>query len=287
MVNLAIAKWGTDKQRQQWLPRLATGQTIGAFALTEPDIGSDAKHISTTAGDQQDHYRISGQKKWISFGQIADLFLVIARCKDKPTAFLVKRDTKGLEIEPITGVLGGGAIMLARLKFNNCRIPKRNMLGTVGTGFSHLASIALDYGRFSVAWGCVGMAQTCLASSMRYARNRKQFGVLLREHQLVQAMLTDMTVQVKAATLMCKHAALLRQSQDPAAMGETLSAKYFAAKMINAVARDAVQIHGANGLSQDYPVSRFLRDAKAMEIIEGTNQMHQMLIAKYMIHSGI
>jgi alkylation response protein AidB-like acyl-CoA dehydrogenase len=279
MVALAILRWGTKEQRDCMLPKLASGEIIGAFALTEPNIGSDAKSIETTAVEDGDHYVINGRKRWITMGQVADVFLLFARCDDKPTAFLVKRDTPGFSSAPIKGLLGARASMIAELNFEDCRIPKENIVGRVGTGLSHVALSSLDYGRYTIALGCVGLAQACLEESVRYARKRKQFGSPLRENQLIQKMISEMVANIKAARLLCYSAGYLREICDPDSIMETWTAKYFASTMVNKVASDAVQIHGANGCHADYPVERYYRDARINEIIEGTTQMHEVLIA--------
>lgn len=285
MFALGIERWGTEEQVEYWLPKLAKGECIGAFALTEPNVGSDAKKVETTAELIGDQYVLNGTKKWTTMGQIADAFLVFARCEDKPTAFIVERNTPGLSIKPIKGLLGARASMIAELNFNDCRIPKENILGRVGSGLSHVALTCLDYGRYTIACGCVGLAQACLEESVRYARKRKQFGAPLREHQLIQKMITEMFVNVKAARYMCYSAGYLKDIKDPDAIMETWNAKYFASTMLSKITCDAIQIHGANGCCQDYPVERYYRDAKINEIIEGTSQMHEVLIATSAIRS--
>ncbi len=281
MVARAICKWGSKHQKEYWLPKLATGEAIAAFALSEPHVGSDAKSVETTATISSAFYVLNGQKKWITYGQIADIFLVFAQCEGQPSAFLVEKDSPGLSIKPISGMLGVRASMLAELHLNNCRIPQENLVGRLGFGFSYVASSALDYGRYSVAWGCVGVAQACLEACLRYTSQRKQFGVYLKEHQLIRQMIAEMIVNIKAARLLCYQAGYLKEIGDPRAFTETSIAKYFAAKILTNVANDAVQIHGANGCSSEYPVERYLRDAKIMEIIEGSTQIQQISIADY------
>lgn len=279
MVALAILRWGSDEQRSRLLPQMAAGEIIGAFALTEPEVGSDAKNVQTAAVLLDDSYVVNGHKKWITMGQIADIYLVFAQCEGKPTAFLIESQSPGFTRTPITGMLGARGSMLAELHFDDCKIPKENIVGRVGTGLSYVALNCLDYGRYTVACGCVGLGQACLEQSVHYSRKRKQFGSPLRENQLIQKMLTEMTVNVKAARLLCYHSGYLKDVMDPDSIMETWTAKYFASRMVNQAASDAVQIHGANGCSRDYPVERYMRDAKINEIIEGTTQMHEMLIA--------
>ncbi len=285
MAALAIERWGTAEQRSRWLPALASGQAIGAFALSEPDVGSDAKSVQTRATLRGDHYVISGQKQWITMGQIADLILLIARVEEKPTAFLVERNAPGLTIQPVTGMLGMRASMLATLTLEECHVPAENLVGAVGAGLSHVALSCLDYGRFTIACGCVGLAQACLEASVAYGRSRRQFGEPLGNWQLVKKMIAEMVVGVQAARLLCMEAAYQKDALDPDSIVKTWMAKYFASTMLQKVASDAVQIHGANGCSSEYPIERYFRDAKISEIIEGTTQMHEVLIANHALQS--
>jgi hypothetical protein len=280
MVSYALCKWGNKSQKEYWLPKLASGETIGAFALSEPNVGSDAKSVETTATLVGDAYILNGQKKWITYGQIANVFLVFAICQDKPTAFLVKKDSPGLAIEPMSGLLGTRASMTAELKFDNCHVPLENLVGRSGFGFSYIAASALDYGRYSVASGCVGIAQACLEACIKYTNERKQFGVYLKEHQLIRQKITQMITNVKAARLLCYQAAYLKDINDPNSIIETSIAKYFASTVATKIANDAVQIHGGNGCSDKYPVERYLRDSKIMEIIEGSTQIQEITIAE-------
>jgi glutaryl-CoA dehydrogenase (non-decarboxylating) len=280
MVALTVSRWGTEAQKAQWQRKLKQGKVIGAFALTEPEAGSDARNIRTEAVASGDDFLLSGQKKWITFGQAADLFLVFARSQRGMCTFLLERNTPGLEIYPVHGMLGTRASMMAEIHLRQCRVPKRNLIGAPGFGLSHVASSALDCGRYSVAWGCVGIAQACLQSCLQYSRERKQSGARLQDHQLIQRMIAQMAVGVRAARLLCHHAGLLKEAGDPASILETSIAKYFAGRTAADIARDAVQIHGANGCSSAYPVERFYRDAKIMEIIEGSNEIQEISIAQ-------
>ncbi len=281
MLAQAILQWGSHEQRSLLLPQLASGKKIGAFGLTEPNIGSDAKSVQTTAKLDGTSYVLNGTKKWISCGQIADIFLIIAQCAGKPTAFLVEKNCPGLTIKPITGLLGFKAAMLAELSLEECSIPQENLVGRIGFGFSHVAGTALDYGRYCVAAGSVGLARACLEACLLYTSKRQQFGSLLKGHQLIQQMLTNMITGIEAARLLYFKAGYLKDTIDPESIIASATAKYFASTMAVKVASDAVQIHGANGCSEDYPVQRYYRDAKIMEIIEGSNQMQQIMISKY------
>lgn len=285
MVGLAILRWGTQEQKDAWLPRLARGEIIGAFGLSEPDVGSDAKSIHTTAVEDGDEYVITGSKKWITMGMIADVFLIFAQFEGKPTAFLVESTRAGFGRTPILGMMGSRGSMLAELQLDNVRIPKSNLVGKLGTGLSHVALSCLDYGRYTVAWGCIGLAQACLEASVEYAKTRQQFGKPLGEFQLIQKMLTEMVVSIKGARLLCYRSGYLKQIGDPDSILETWTAKYAASVMVTKVSGDAVQIHGGNGCHDSYPVERYYRDAKINEIIEGSTQVHEYLIARNLLQT--
>jgi glutaryl-CoA dehydrogenase (non-decarboxylating) len=280
MVALAILKWGNERQRKWLLPAMAHGEIVGAFAVSEPHVGSDAGNIETTADRSNGSYILNGTKKWITSGQIADIFLVLTRCEDRPTAVLVERGQPGFSAEPISGLLGLRASMIAQLNFRQCEIPQENLIGREGFGLMSVALTALGLGRYSVAWGCVGIAQACLDACVRYASQRQQFGALLKEHQLIQEMIAEMTTNLKAARLLCYQVGHLKDEGDPREITETFVAKYFASRTAMRAAVDAVQVHGANGCAGEYPVQRYLRDAKVMEIIEGSHQISQLVIAK-------
>ncbi|HEV8578869.1 MAG TPA: acyl-CoA dehydrogenase family protein [Thermoanaerobaculia bacterium] len=281
MVAHAVQRWGSREQKERYLPSLARGEILGALALSEPNAGSDAKSIETTAADAADAWVLDGRKKWTTFGQIADLFLVFAKVGEQSAAFLVERQTPGVTVRPLRGILGTRASMLAEIELQGCRVPKGNLVGRVGFGISHVAAAALEQGRYSIAWGSVGIAQACLDACRTYAAERRQFGTPLADHQLIRRMLTDMIVDVRAARLLCLRAGWLRESGDPGAFMETMAAKYFASRLATRAAGDAVQLHGANGCSDDYPVGRYLRDAKVMEIIEGSTQIQQITLPQF------
>lgn len=281
MVTYTIGRWGSKQQKALWLPRLATGETIAAFALSEPNAGSDAKSIETTAERGDDGYILTGRKKWITYGQIADLYLVFAQCDGSISAFLVERTTPGFDVRPIRGLLGTRASMVAELSLQGCRVPREQLVGGRGFGLASVATSALDIGRYSVACGCVGIAQACLDASLRYTSERKQFNAYLKDHKLIQQMVTDMITNVQAARLLCYNAGYLKDVGAPDTIMQTWIAKYFASTTAAKAAGDAVQIHGANGCSSDYSVQRYWRDTKVMEIIEGSTQIQQMTIAGY------
>ncbi|MDY6838552.1 MAG: acyl-CoA dehydrogenase family protein [Thermodesulfobacteriota bacterium] len=281
MIGQTILRWGNRDQKGFWLNKLASGEALASFALTEPDVGSDASNVQTAARPAGDNYIINGRKKWITLGQIADLFLVLAQWEGQPCAFLVEKDTPGLSINPLFGMLGARASLLAELHFDDCPVPAENLVGAMGFGLAPVAFLALNIGRYSVAWGCVGIAQACLEACIDHTSKRKQFGVYLKEHQLIKHMIADMVVKVKAGRLLCIRAGSSMEAGDPSSVTETMVAKYFASQMASEIANDAVQIHGALGCSREHGVERYLRDAKVMEIIEGTTQILQMKIAEY------
>ncbi|HEY6351470.1 MAG TPA: acyl-CoA dehydrogenase family protein [Candidatus Angelobacter sp.] len=280
MVALSILRWGSKELKGAWLSQLERGEVIGAFALTEAEAGSDARAIETQAVTAGDDFVLTGHKKWISLAQVAGLFLIFAKGSQGACAFLVERNAPGLTISPVRGLLGTRASMMGELHLDHCRVPRGNLVGAPGFGLSHIASSALDCGRYSVAWGCVGIAQACVEACVEYTGRRKQFGALLKDHQLVQRMITQMIVETKAARLLCWNAGRLKDAGDPASVVETSAAKYFACKTAAKAARDAVQLHGAVGCINEYAPERLFRDAKLMEIIEGSNELQEITIAQ-------
>ncbi|PZG47438.1 acyl-CoA dehydrogenase [Spongiactinospora gelatinilytica] len=280
MVSQAVTRWGNPEQRRAWLPGLATGEQVGAFALSEAEAGSDVAQITTVAENDGDGYLLSGTKRWITYGQGADVFLVFARHNGRHSAFVAGRDTPGLTVVPIDGMLGTRASMLAEVRFDNCRVPRSALLGRPGFGLAPIAAAALDVGRYSVAWGSVGLAQSCLELSLGHARERRAFGGPVFDHQLVQRLITDMATGVSAARLLCLQAGELVQGGAPTAVAAVWMAKYFASTSAFRAASDTVQIHGAYGCDPDGSPQRLFRDAKVMEIIEGSTQIQQTMIAR-------
>jgi glutaryl-CoA dehydrogenase (non-decarboxylating) len=276
-----IVKLGSPDQQTRWLPDLCAGESIIGFALSEPNVGSAAHTIETEVVDRRSTFLLNGTKRWITYGQIADLFLVFAHCDHKPAAFVVDRRSDGLSVEPIKDAFGTRGSMLAELRFDNVTVPKSHQLGRMGMGISFVANGALDYGRFSVAWGSTGIIQACLDACLSYTQQRQQGDQKLKDYQLIRRKLTNMLVAHTAARALCYRSACLREHGDPRAVMETSMAKYYASDAAIGAANDAVHIHGANGCSADYPVCRYLRDATVMGIIEGTNEIHQISLADY------
>jgi hypothetical protein len=279
MAAYAVLRWGSRAQKERWLGPLARGEAIGAFALSEPEVGSDASAVQTTATPDGDGYVLHGRKKWTTYGQIADLFLLFAKAEGKPVAFLLERGTPGFDVSPLRGITGTRASMLAELRLDGCRVPKEARVAGVGFGLA-VAVATLEVGRYSVACGTAGLVRACLDASLDYAARREQYGVPIGEHQLVQRMLAEMAAGYHAAHWLCLRAGWLRDVGDPAAAHETFVAKYAASTAATRAALDAVQIHGANGCSEEYPVERYLRDSRVMEIIEGSTQIQQVAIAR-------
>ncbi|MEN3615156.1 acyl-CoA dehydrogenase family protein [Plantactinospora sp. ZYX-F-223] len=286
MVAHSIYRWGSAAHRDEWLGRIASGDAVAAFGLTEPRVGSDAKSVQTTANRVGSEIILQGRKRWISFGQNADVFIVFAKYEGSHTAFLVDRHSVGLSVQPISDLFGLRGSMLGEVVLDGCRVPVDGLLGRPGTGLSFVASSALDVGRYSTAWGAVGLAQACLDASCRYADERVQFDVPIKGHQLVQRMLANMATDTVAARMLCYRAGVSREAGDPDAVNQTLMAKYFSSTVVGRIANDAVQIHGAQGISSQAPVQRHLRDAKVLEIIEGTTQIHQSILGQYAVVAG-
>ncbi|HEU4556706.1 MAG TPA: acyl-CoA dehydrogenase family protein [Longimicrobium sp.] len=280
MASHAVLRFGSRAQKERWLPRLARGEAIGAFALSEPNVGSDASAVETTATLDGDGWVLNGRKKWTTYGQVADVYLLFAKTADgKPIAFLLERDAPGLTVEPLRGITGTRASMLAELRMDGCRLAADARLGGAGFGLG-IAVATLEVGRYSVACGTAGIIRACLDASLAYAGRRVQYGAPIGEHQLVQQMLARMAAGYRAAHWLCLRAGWLRDQGDPSAAHETFVAKYFASTAATQAALDAVQIHGANGCSEDYPVERYLRDSRVMEIIEGSTQIQEITIAR-------
>jgi alkylation response protein AidB-like acyl-CoA dehydrogenase len=280
MVAASLARAGSQEQRAKWMPRIFSGETVAAFALTEPGVGSDARGVETTLEQRPNGLVLRGKKRWITGGALADLFLVIAKCGDGVAAALVEKGAPGFSVRQIKGLLGDRACMLAELTFDECVVPLENLVGTIDGGWVYVASTGLDFGRYCTAWASVGISQACLSACRTYANKRTQFGAAIGKYQLVQEMIADMATNTHAARLMCLHAGQLRDEVDQQATNQTMMAKYFSSRIANQAATNAVQIHGANGLGSEYPVQRYMRDAKVREIIEGTTQMYQILIGK-------
>jgi hypothetical protein len=285
MACFSVLRWGSRAQREVWLPRMARGELIGAFGLSEPEVGSDAGAIQTTAELDGDAYVLRGTKKWTTYGQIADVLLCFAKADGKPLALLVDLHAPGVTVAPLE-VSGTRASMLAQITFDGVRVPKENRLAGPGFGLAVALSV-LELGRYSVACGSVGIIRACLDASATYAGTRVQGGAAIAEHQLVQAMLAQMATDYRAARLLCLHAGWLRDQGDAQAGREVFHAKHFASVAATRAALSAVQIHGANGLTAAYPVERYLRDTRVMEIIEGSTQIQQVTLGRWAVEEAV
>ncbi|QFZ21326.1 acyl-CoA dehydrogenase family protein [Saccharothrix syringae] len=279
MVAAAVLRWGDAGQRDRWLPALTSGDRLAGFAATEAGAGSDLAAVGATleAG------RLRGRKLWVTFGGLADVFLVLASRGGRPVAVLVEAGP-GVVVEPVTGQLGMRAARIAHVRFDD--VPVAEVLAPPGFGLSHVVGTALDHGRFTVAWGCAGLAGACLDLTAGHVAARAQGGTALSEHQAVRAVLGRCLVEVRAARQLCAHAAALRERGDPEALHETVLAKYGAARAASVVAGHAVRLHGAAGVDADSTVGRFHRDAAVMRIIEGSDEVAEQHLGRYALRGG-
>jgi alkylation response protein AidB-like acyl-CoA dehydrogenase len=282
LVGESLLRFGSGRQKEQWLPAIAKGKSLGAFALSEPGAGTNPQELTTTYRLDQDSYILTGVKKWISFGDIADFFIVIAKDSDgKMSAFIVERGRKGLSTCPIGNMIGARGTHIAEVRLDEVVIPRENLLAKEGAGFSYVVNTALDHGRYSVAWSALAIAQEALDVMTGYAKERKQLGNELGQIPSVKAIIGDTVTQVHAARALCQRVGQLRQARDEQAFIETTIAKYFASKTAVQAALDAIQVLGANGCRSGNTAERLLREAKILEIIEGTSQVQQQLIGDF------
>ncbi|MCB0866233.1 MAG: acyl-CoA dehydrogenase family protein [Solirubrobacterales bacterium] len=279
----SVERWGTEEQKQRWLPQLCSGEAFGCFGLTEPDSGSDAASMRTRAERIDGGWRINGQKMWISLGNVASVALVFAQTDPELAhrglaCFLVPTDTPGFSSQEIHGKLGLRSSDTASLAFDGLEVPDEALLGEVGQGFK-IAMSALDLGRYSVAAGCVGICDGCVEASVAYATERKQFGVPIAGFQLVQAMIAEMIVKRDAARLLVLRAGMLKDKGVPSTT-ETSIAKLYATESAIECANTAIQVHGGAGYVDDHPVERYLRDARVTTLYEGTSQIQKLIIGR-------
>jgi len=283
LVCSSIVRWGTEGQKQQWLPRLCSGEALGCFGLTEPDTGSDASNLKTRAEKVDGGWRITGGKMWISLGNYAKLALVFAQTDPEKkhrglACFLVPTDAEGFSSQEIHGKLGLKGSDTAELSLDGVVVGDDALMGEVGDGFK-IAMSALDSGRFSVAAGCVGICQGSVDASVSYAKERKQFDRPIASFQLVQEMIADMVVQTEAARGLVLRAGWLKDMERPNTT-ETSIAKLYATEAAVSCANTAIQVHGGSGYVDDYPVERYLRDARVTTLYEGTSQIQKLIIAR-------
>lgn len=283
LVCSSIERWGTEEQKRRWLPLLCSGEGLGCFALTEPETGSDAASLRTRAHRTDDGWRLSGGKMWISLANVSDVALVFAQTDPEEghrglAAFLVPTSTPGYTAQPIHGKLGLHASDTGEIALDDVEVGDEALLGTVGDGFK-VAMSALDSGRYSVAAGCVGICDGCVDSSVAYATERRQFGVPIARFQLVQGMIADMIVRRDAARMLVRRAGILKDQGGPSTV-ETSIAKLYATESSIECANLAIQVHGGSGYVDDYPVERYLRDARVTTLYEGTSQIQKLIIGR-------
>ncbi|MEI3606375.1 acyl-CoA dehydrogenase family protein [Pseudogracilibacillus sp. SE30717A] len=284
--SMSILQWGTEEQKQKYLVPQARGEKVSAFGLTEPGAGSDVAAMQSTAVKEGDYYILNGQKTWISLCDVADHFLVFAYTdKTKKhhgiSAFIVEREWEGFSSKAIKGKLGIRAGNTGEIFFDNLKVPKDNLLGKEGEGFK-IAMASLDNGRFTVAAGAVGQIMACMEASIDYCHERETFGKPIGKHQLVQQMLANMEAGLQMSRLLVYRAGELK-NEGKRNTRETSLAKWQACDFANKAADDAVQIHGAYGFSDEYPVERYLRNSKAPVIYEGTREIHTIMQAEYVL----
>jgi glutaryl-CoA dehydrogenase (non-decarboxylating) len=287
---LTLLSWGSEDQKQRYLVPQAQGRKIATFALTEPSAGSDARGIQTVAVKKSDRYVLTGEKMWISLADVADNFLVFAwsdlekkkqRDPSGMSAFIVERSFKGFAsgtLKEKWGILAGNT---GFFKLDDVEVPAANLVGREGEGFK-IAMFALDQGRYTVAAGATGLIRACRDASVQYAKARKTFGVEIGEHQLVKEMIAQMESDYQAARLLWLRAGWLK-NVGRRNTRETGLAKWFATVASERAAGDAVQVHGANGYSDEYPVGRFYRNCKGAVIYEGTREIHKIMQADYLL----
>nr|MBA2505085.1 acyl-CoA dehydrogenase family protein [Thermoleophilaceae bacterium] len=283
LVCSSILKFGTEEQKQKWLPALCSGEALGCFGLTEPNTGSDAANLSTRAKKIDGGWSISGQKQWISMGNFAKVAMIFAQTdpelKHKGLAcFLVPTDNDGFSSSEIHGKLGLRGSDTAELSLDAVEVGDDAMLGQVGEGFK-VAMTSLDSGRFSVASGCVGICRGCVEASVAYSKERIQFDRPIASFQLVQAMIADMVVDTDAGRSLVWRAGWLKDMKRPNTT-ETSVAKLFTTEAAVRSANTAIQVHGGSGYVDDYPVERYLRDARVTTLYEGTSQIQKLIIGR-------
>ncbi len=280
---------GTPEQKAEWLPRIASGDIITSFALTEPDVGSDSGSVKTRAVRDGDVYRLSGTKRYITNADRADLFTVMARTGDEPggrgvSAFLVPKSLAGVSIGEPEKKMGQKGAKVADVIFDDAPVPVANRLGAEGEGFK-IAMRVLDRGRLHISAVCVGVAERLIADCVAYAGERKQFGKPIAEHQLIQAMIADSKTEALAARALVLETAAAKDAGKDVVM-ESAAAKYYASEMVGRVADRAVQIFGGAGYIADYGIERLYRDVRLFRIYEGTSQIQQIIIARETMKRG-
>jgi butyryl-CoA dehydrogenase len=283
LVCSAIMRWGTEEQKQRYLPKLCSGEWLGCFGLTEPDTGSDAANQKTRAKRTDSGWVINGAKMWISLGNHAKVAMIFAQTDPEKghrglACFLVETENDGFEPQEIHHKMGLRGSDTASISLSDCEVPEDALLGDVGDGFK-IAMTSLDSGRYSVAAGCVGICQGCVEESVNYAKERVQFGRPIASFQLVQAMLADMKVETDAARMLVYRAGYLKDAGKPSTT-ETSIAKLYATEAAVKCANTAIQVHGGAGYVDDHPVERYFRDVRVTTLYEGTSQIQKLIIGR-------
>ncbi|QYB06228.1 acyl-CoA dehydrogenase family protein [Rhodococcus sp. USK10] len=287
MVNAAVDRWGTAEQRARWLPALTTGELLAGFAATETGAGSDLSSVATSFEEHGTDHRITGRKLWVTFGEVADVLLVLGRSPAGLTTALVETDAPGVTVEPVHGQLGMRGARIAHIALDGVVVPADHLIAPPGFGLSHVVGTALDHGRYTVAWGCAGMARGCLADAVAHASTRVQGSAVLSEHDSVRAILGRSWVDAAGARALCERAAEQRDAHEPSALFTTIAAKYAAARVAASVSQQAVQVLGAAGCAPGSRVGRLFRDAKVMQIIEGSTEVAELQIGDYVLGGGV
>ena len=285
MASWMIDAFGSDTQRHKWLPKLCTMELIASYCLTEPGSGSDAADLRTTARLDGDHYVLNGGKAFISGGGVSDVYVVMARTGGEGakgvSAFVVEKEAQGLSFGAKERKMGWNAQPTAAVNFDDCRVPAANRIGQEGEGF-RFAMMGLDGGRLNIASYSLGGARFALDTAKAYLETRRQFGKALKDFQALQFKLADMATELEAARLMVRNAAHALDNRDPQATKLCAMAKRFATDAGFQVANDALQLHGGYGYLQDYPLERIVRDLRVHQILEGTNEIMRVIIAREM-----
>ncbi|MBA2529745.1 MAG: acyl-CoA dehydrogenase family protein [Euzebyales bacterium] len=288
LATWAVAAYASDEVRKEWLPRMVSGELLGAYSLSEPGSGSDAAGLRTRAVRDGDDYVVTGTKAWVTHAGVAGFYVLLCRTGDHPTrgvsALLVPAGTPGVEFPPPERKLGMRSSPTGQIVFTDSRVPARNLLGEEGEGF-RIAMSALDGGRLGIAACSVGLAQAALDAAVTYAGGRRQFGQAIGDFQGVGFMLADMATGVEAARALYAEGADRRDLGQPHARMAAM-AKLFASDTAMAVTTDAVQVHGGYGYVTDYPVERYLREAKVLQIVEGTNQVQRLVISRDLLRGA-
>ncbi|HDQ99651.1 MAG TPA: acyl-CoA dehydrogenase [candidate division WOR-3 bacterium] len=287
LASWPIANWGTDAQKQQYLPKMATGEMLGAFGLTEPNCGSDPASMETKAVLDGDHYVLNGAKRFITNGGVADVFIVFAVTDPAAgskgiSAFIVEKTHPGFSVGKHEELLGLRATANCELIFEDCKVPKENLLGGLNQGFK-VAMGTLDVSRIDIGAQAVGIAQAAFDKALAYSQERKQFGKAICEFEMIQEKLALMATSIEAARLLVYSAAAQKDAGKKRFSKESAMCKLFAATTAVEVTKEAVQIYGGYGYTKDYPVERYFRDAKCMEIYEGTSEIQKIVIARSLL----